>query len=70
MCKSDAIKIEKKFKEELFGKLHESCEIVRASNINVSEINEFIDHMGDAYEGIKLYFISFEINKCNFFMKL
>lgn len=51
MCTSDAIDIEKKFKGELFGKLHERCEIVKASDIQKSEIFEFIDHMGEAYEG-------------------
>lgn len=51
MCKSDATEIEKKFKEELFGKLHERCEIVKAFDIQKSEIFDFIDHMGEAYEG-------------------
>lgn len=51
MCKSDATEIEKKFTEELFGKLHERCEIVKAFDIQKSEIFDFIDHMGEAYEG-------------------
>lgn len=51
VCKSDAIAIEKKFKDELFGKWHERCEIVKVFDIPKSEIFDFIDHMGKAYEG-------------------
>lgn len=51
MCKSEALDIEKKFKEESFDSLKESCEIVRSFSIPMGEINEFIDYMGEAYEG-------------------
>lgn len=52
VCKADALDVEKKFKEESFDALHERCEIMRAFNIPMSKLSEFLDYMGEAYEGI------------------
>lgn len=51
MCKFDVVVIEKKFKDELFGKWYERCEIVKVFDILKSEIFDFIDYMGKVYEG-------------------
>lgn len=61
MCKFEVFDIEKKFKEELFDLLKESCEIVRLFSIFMGEINEFIDYMGEVYEGNWILFYIFEI---------
>lgn len=70
MCKADALDVEKKFKEESFDALHERCEIMRAFNIPMSKLSEFLDYMGEAYEGNWTLSHIFEIYKSNMFMKV
>lgn len=52
VCKADAAQLEEKFKEEIFGKLHEKCEVSTSVGIDTKDFDAFVDHMGESYEGI------------------
>ncbi|KAH3789864.1 uncharacterized protein LOC127841507 [Dreissena polymorpha] len=48
----DATEVERQLQGELFDKWHESCEVVKATKIQFSRIEGYLDHLMDAYEGI------------------
>lgn len=52
VCKPDTDKIEKQIKKELFETLDDRCEVVRMTDIPFKKIDHFINHIGDAFEGI------------------
>lgn len=52
VSKNDAAITQKRLDEELFDKWVEGVEVTKASGIPVDQINGYLDHLQDAYEGI------------------
>lgn len=52
VCKPDTDKIEKQIKKELFETLDDRCEVDTMKDIPFKEIDDFINHIGDTFEGI------------------
>ncbi|KAH3707717.1 uncharacterized protein LOC127858444 [Dreissena polymorpha] len=48
----DASEVERQMQGELFDKWQENCEVVKNTMIRFSNINEYLDHLQEAYEGI------------------
>lgn len=48
----DATQVQREMEGELFDKWHEGCEVMESKGIPIENINGFLDHLEDAYEGI------------------
>lgn len=51
MSKHDATELQRKLEGELFDKWEEKYEQMEATDIAIEDVNAFLDHMMDAYEG-------------------
>lgn len=57
VSKYDATELERKLQGELFDKWHEKYETANFSGIEFDKIDQFIDRMQGAYEGIYLCYL-------------
>ena len=55
VSRHDATELQRKLEGELFDKWEEKYEQMEATDIAISDINEFLDHLVDAYEGTSSY---------------
>lgn len=51
VSKRDAIEFERKLEGEFLNKWHESCEVMKTTMVPIENINGFLDHMNESYEG-------------------
>lgn len=52
VSKYDALAVQRKLEGELFDKWEEKTEVMKATTIPIEQIDGYLDHMKDAYEGI------------------
>lgn len=51
VSKHDATELQRKLEGELFDKWEEGCEVMEAKGIALEDIQKFLDHMKESYEG-------------------